>query len=302
MNEKKILISVCIATYKREKLLERLLQSLTEQVLEQNIKIEIIVTDNNIEESAKSILSKFISTDKILFKYFIQPIKNISLTRNVCVENATGDYICFIDDDETADKNWIGNLLDCFQKFNADGAFGYVEPVFDKGVPSHFKNRSFYFSPMGKTGSLAKFFFTTNAIVKSELIKNEDGPFNSAYGLTGGEDVHLFERLERKGAFFVNCREAVTFEFIPIERTNNKYLYKRALRGGQAFARRKLERKNNFIEKFKILSKASLMIFFSLTFYCLRFYSKFYKIEYIQILGASVGKIRSLFKFYKIIH
>jgi succinoglycan biosynthesis protein ExoM len=302
MNEKRILISVCIATYKREKLLEMLLQSLTEQVLEQNIMIEIIVTDNNIEESAKSILRKFISTDKISFKYFIQPIKNISLTRNVCVENATGDYICFIDDDETADKNWIGNLLNCVHKFNADGAFGYVEPVFDHIIPGHFKQREFYFSAVGNTGSIAKFYYTTNCLIKTELIKSERIPFDPDYGLTGGEDVHLFERLVNKGAKFICSKEAVTYEFIPQNRGNYKYLFNRALRGGQSYLRRNLERRNELFFKIKVLTKIIFRFLYGIFLFFLYPISKKKSVLGMLSIGDAIGKTRALFFKFKALY
>ncbi len=95
----------------------------------------------------------------------------------MCVANANGDYICFIDDDETASEYWINNLYDTMKKYKSDGVFGYVETVFDKKIPAHFHNREFYFTPVGETGTRAYYYFTTNALIKSEILKNEDGPF-----------------------------------------------------------------------------------------------------------------------------
>ena len=46
------------------------------------------------------------------------------------VDKSSGDYIAIIDDDETADKHWIRNLIDTLVKFDADVVFGYVLPVF----------------------------------------------------------------------------------------------------------------------------------------------------------------------------
>ena len=295
----KTLVSVCIATYKREKLLERLLLSITKQQLEKNIEIEVIVTDNDPDSSTKSIIEKIKNSHSIILKYFVQSSKNISLTRNMCVANSSGDYICFIDDDEIADENWVSNLLSCLMKFNADGAFGYVEPIFDAKIPDHFKRREFYFSPVGETGTTAKFFYTTNCIIKAEFIKSEETPFDPNYGLTGGEDVHLFERLFYKGAKFINCKTALTFEYIPSERASYKYLFNRSLRGGQSFARRRLERNNTLVYKMMILLKSIIMIICYSVLLVFIFYSENFRIKYFQILGASFGKLRSLLGFYK---
>ncbi len=301
MNEKRILISVCIATYKREKLLERLLQSLTEQVLEQNIMIEIIVTDNNIEESAKSILRKFISTDKISFKYFIQPIKNISLTRNVCVENATGHYICFIDDDETADKNWIVNLLDCVQKFNADGVFGYVIPRFEEGINDKFKQREFYFSKMSESGSHARFMFTTNALVKSEIIKKNNVLFDPDYGITGGEDANFFGKLKKEGAKFVNCKEAISYEFIGKQRTTIKFFLRRNIRGGQTYSRNFITDAKQF-QKVQLFIKSLLKLLIGILLFIPSLVYVKARINSLKLLGSGIGEILGLIGKPKDIH
>ena len=296
------LISVCIATYKRESLLEKLLLSLDKQELPPNIKLEIVVTDNNAEGSARRILKKFTHSDKYCYKYLIEPEKNISLARNKCVENALGEYLCFIDDDETASESWIKNLYDALIKYNADAVFGYVEPVFDQKIPLHFQHREFYFSPVGKTGTEALFYFTTNAIVKADLIKSEDIPFDRAYGLTGGEDAHLFERLIGKGAKFVVSREAISYENIPHERGTTVYLFNRALRGGQAFVRRKLELNLKLYYKFIVLSKALIVLLINSIFLPFLIFNKELGIKCVQKIGASIGKLRALFGVLKISH
>lgn len=295
-------ISVCIATYKREKLLVELLNSLVNQSLPPHIKLEVIVVDNDSDGSAEKIVQKFQGSGSYVFKYFIQPEKNISLTRNKCVENSSGKFICFIDDDETASTEWIISFYNAVSKYNADGAFGYVEPVFDNSIPEHFRKREFYFSKFGETGLESRFYFTTNAIVKADLVKNEQGPFNPSYGLTGGEDAHMFERLANKGAKFIDCREALTFEFIPSNRASLSYLYNRALRGGQSFARRKLELKDNISFRILIFLKAFIMIFKSLVLIMFGFFSVNNRIKSIQVIGASVGKLRSAFNCYKTLY
>ena len=299
MIKNQILISVCIATYKREELLKNLLQSLLLQELPTFSTMEIILVDNDSFASAKRIFQQFNNTEKIQFKYLIQPEKNISLTRNMSVKNASGEYLCFIDDDETADENWIMNLLKCILDFRVDGAFGYVEPVFNENIPDYFKHREFYFSSVGTSGSKARYYYTTNCMIKSELIKTENIPFNPSYGLTGGEDVHLFERLAKKGAKFVYCKEAVTYEFIPRNRANFKYLFNRALRGGQSYLRRRLENKSHLLFKVSIILKVILRIISGLIFLALYPFSKNKSILGIISIGDAIGKSRALLSKFK---
>ncbi len=80
-----ILVSVCIATYKRAELLKKLIDSLSFQKLNDDIKFEIIVVDNDKSASASEVVDKYKETVNFNLKYFIQPVKNISLTRNMAV-------------------------------------------------------------------------------------------------------------------------------------------------------------------------------------------------------------------------
>ncbi len=133
--EKQIVCSVCIATFKRPALLRKLIQSLFDQKKIDDIILEIIIVDNDIEKSAKEIVSEFSDQTSITISYYEQPIQNISLTRNMTLDKSSGEYIAIIDDDETADNYWIRNLIDTIVRFNADAVFGYVIPVFPRNTP-----------------------------------------------------------------------------------------------------------------------------------------------------------------------
>ena len=298
----KKLVSVCIATYRRAPLLEKLLTSIQAQSVPENLSLEAVVVDNDSGGSAERVVQRFSDVGGMSFKYFVQPVKNISITRNTCLKHAAGDFICFIDDDETASRDWVGQLYNALIKYDADGVFGYVEPVFDESIADHFKRREFYFSPLLDTGSESRFWFTTNCMVKAETIKICETPFNPKYGLTGGEDSHLFDRLVRKGARFVDCREAVSFEFIPANRGTKRYLFNRALRGGQSAARRQIEQNRTFAFKRRVFSRALTNIFYSSVFYILKFHCSRTRIQKIQLMGSSIGKMRAVFSRYKLLY
>ncbi|MCZ2223140.1 MAG: glycosyltransferase, partial [Chitinophagales bacterium] len=117
---KEKICSVCIATFKRPELLRKLVQSLFDQKAIDDILLEIIIVDNDIQLSAKDIVASFTNTSFISISYFSQPVQNISLTRNMSLEKASGHYLAIIDDDEIADQYWIRNLIDTIEKFNAD--------------------------------------------------------------------------------------------------------------------------------------------------------------------------------------
>ncbi len=190
--------SICINTYKRPFLLKKLLDSINDQVVDGDIQIEIIVVDNDPEKQAESIVTQTANYLKYPICYFTQPIKNISLTRNVAVKHATGEFILFIDDDGYADKLWVKNMLNCSMKYNADAVFGRVIPYFDEETPEWIKKGGFFERDCPPTGQSPEFTRTGNCLIKADLLKSVDGPFDPEYGLTGGSDTHLFTSLLKK--------------------------------------------------------------------------------------------------------
>jgi len=293
--------SVCIATYKRPKLLDELLTSLINQNLTENIKIEIIVVDNDSQTSAKNICTNF-RHNNISLKYFIQPQKNIALTRNKAVKEATGEYILFIDDDEKASPDWIINLSNTLISYQADAVFGRVISYFKNKVPNWLKETYIYNRPSPATGSSPLFTSTNNCMIKSSLIKNMEGPFEAEYGLTGGSDSKLFAILTNKGAKFVSCYEAWVSEEIPAERTKLGYLIKRVFRTGNNHTRILIElagknkRKIQIKEFFISLCYMSIGLFLAF----ITIFNKKWRFHWMLKSVSNLGRFFAVLKYYPI--
>ncbi len=231
-SEKQIVCSVCVATFKRPELLRKLIQSLFYQKKIDEILLEIIIVDNDVEKSAKEIVAEFSDTSSITISYYEQPIRNISLTRNMALDNSSGQFIAILDDDETADQYWIRNLIDTSVKFNADAVFGYVIPVFDPDIALWKRQREIYFLPLGKTGDPPLFCYTTNCLIKADKVNKINLRFDPKYGLTGGEDSVFFDLLSKYQSKYVVCREAISYEVVPQYRTELKFICNRYFQKG----------------------------------------------------------------------
>ena len=108
-------ISVCICTYKRARLLARLLTELENQITDQLFTYSVVVADNDYAKSGKNVVQSFNARHKIGVRYCNEPEQNIALARNKAVENADGYFVAFIDDDECPASNWLLNLQDVQQ-------------------------------------------------------------------------------------------------------------------------------------------------------------------------------------------
>lgn len=294
-------ISICIATYKRDDLLRELLQSLSKIILPDQINIETIIVDNDKDGTAQMVVSEFADEVKLNIRYFIQPIKNISLARNTALQNAGGELIAFIDDDETADEKWLYNLYNCLKNYNSDGVFGLVVPRFEEGINDKFKKRGYFFSNMGVTGSEAKYMFAGSVLFKSELVKKNKIFFDPEYGITGGEDADFFNRLKQRGAKFINCREAISYEFISKYRTTNKFFLIRNIRGGQTYARNFIKYKGEIFIGV-LVPKAFAKLILGIALFFIGIFNTDLKIKSLIYLGSGIGEIRGSLGFYKNIH
>ena len=302
--EKQIVCSVCIATFKRPALLRKLIQSLFEQKKIDDIILEIIIVDNDIERSAKEIVSEFSDTSLVTISYYEQPIQNIALTRNMAVDKSSGHYIAIIDDDETADNYWIRNLIDTVVRFNADAVFGYVLPVFPHSTPVWIQQREIYFMPMDKTGDPAFSYYTTNCMIKASNVRKFNLRFDPEYGLSGGSDRVFFDLLSEYKFKFVVCREAITYETIPAHRTKLKSICNRQIQKGNNYGRIVIASGNNKFHKitFFLLIKSLLGIGYyglqSLIFLPFRRKWIFSLIR----LCLNVGKLLAIFKLKLLIY
>lgn len=227
-------ITVCICTYKRPELLRRLLTKLEQQQTEGLFDFSIVIVDNDKLRSAYQTVTEYAMQSQINVNYFVEPEQNIAMARNKTIENAKGDYVGFIDDDEFPESQWLLNLYKAIQHYKADGILGPVLPYFEISPPSWVLKGKFFERPAPATGQALDWQNTRtgNALLKKELFIKGDTWFDPSYG-SGGEDRDLFKRMIAKCHKFIWCNEAAVFEIVPPYRWGKKILIKRALLRGK---------------------------------------------------------------------
>src|SRR6267378_3005168 len=127
---KKNHISVCICTYRRPELLRRLLCKLEEQEVEGLFEYSVVIADNDKSESARETVKSFARQSRIRVEYHVEPEQNIALARNMAVRHASGDFVAFIDDDESPIDEWLLRMHGALLRYGADGVLGPVKPLF----------------------------------------------------------------------------------------------------------------------------------------------------------------------------
>lgn len=225
-------ITVCVCTYKRRQFLERLLKGLADQEASGLFTYSIVVVDNDCLESAKAVVSEFAAAAAVPVRYCVEPQQNIALARNKAIDNADGDFIAFIDDDEFPTETWLLKLFDACKQYGVDGVLGPVKRHFDQTPPDWITRGNFYEREVAPTGSALDWRDgrTGNVLLKKELFVNNPEPFKREF--RGGEDTDFFRRMIERGHKFIWSDEAIAYEVVPPMRWKRTFMLKRALLRG----------------------------------------------------------------------
>jgi glycosyltransferase involved in cell wall biosynthesis len=224
-------------------------------------RYSIVIVDNDRSESARQTVESFGRQSNISIGYYVEPEQNIALARNKAVENAKGDFVAFIDDDEFPNEGWLLSLYKAFHEFRADGVLGPVKPLFEVEPPSWITRGRLCERESLQTGTIirdSKYTRTGNVLLSRRLFHDEETPFDPRFGKTGGEDGHFFRKMIRKGYVFVWCNEAYVSETVPPERLKRSYFLKRALLQGSALAN---SEKVSFFSSGGLKSLAALILY-----------------------------------------
>jgi len=229
-------VSVCVATFRRPRGLARLLASLLRQKLPDGLAFEILVVDNDPRGGARESVPPELARASNL-RWLAEPRQNIAHARNAALEQARGDWIAFIDDDEEAGEDWLASFWAGVECDAGDAFFGPVTPLLEVEPRPWLDAPTFYGRTRHASGTPlgVEAVSTSNAFVRRAALG--DHRFDPDWGRTGGEDVELFDRLLRGGARCVWWDEAEVSERVPAQRYGLRWLSRRAFNGGLTHTR-----------------------------------------------------------------
>lgn len=227
-------ITVCICTFKRPQLLKRSLEGVARLNTGGLFALSIVVADNDRLESARQVVLEFEASSLVEVCYCVEPRQNIASARNTALQNAKGDFIAFIDDDEFPDRDWLFTLFKAWEMYGADGVLGPVKPFFESEPPGWVIKGGFCDRPEHSSGSKLGWRETRtgNVLLRRQILEGHQEPFRTEFG-NGGEDQDFFKRMMQEGRVFIWSNEAVVYEVVPPERWKRRYMLKRALLRGQ---------------------------------------------------------------------
>lgn len=264
MNKPKITyIVIAICTYKRIDELERCILSLSEMNYP-DIQTEILIVDNDLNKSAEPVFDKFKNQLKI--HYVVEENRGFSSVRNRALRegiNLGASHLAFIDDDEIADKNWLVNHVDFYDKFEEVYiSSGPTYNKFDGDYPKYIVNNSMFKAVSKKElGTIKKTCASGNVFFPLSIVKDNDIYFNEKYNFSGSEDTDFFGRLSKAGFKIGWNFNAVNVEIVQSTRANVKWILKRAFYNGYSVSIIKFSEKKQYLNRmFYIINKFFTLI------------------------------------------
>ena len=109
-------ISIIVPIYNSEKYLDECIQSILEQTYN---NFELILVNDGSDDKSLSICNNYINDDKRI-KLLNLKHKGVQIARNTGIENAKGQWICFIDSDDIVDRDFLQTLIRLVKKYNTD--------------------------------------------------------------------------------------------------------------------------------------------------------------------------------------
>lgn len=190
------MISIIIPIYNAAKFLSKTLSSLISQ--EENSWEAIMVDDGSTDES-NIICSQFVNRDD-RFHYYHQPNSGVSSARNTGLQHARGEWVFFLDADDTLPSNSLSKLMEAYKEgvdliiggyevFDNDGSLIYnvddrVIEVLGRDDAIALMYKPKYYSYLGYIwGKLFKtnIILNNNLSFNSHIVFNEDRLFVTQY-------------------------------------------------------------------------------------------------------------------------
>ncbi|HFI0346425.1 TPA: glycosyltransferase [Streptococcus suis] len=195
-------VSVIIPVYNGEYSLSKCIDSLLKQTFE-NFRIYII--NDGSTDSTSKILENYIDDTRILV--INQSNSGVSSARNVGLDLAKGEYIVFVDADDTVEPNYLEVLISGFFDITTLSICSYNSIDTDRnisktykfieGTLSQDKAIEYLLSEQGPQGYL------WNKMFKSEIIRQHNLRFHSDIFMA--EDLlFVIEYLLKNGSVFIN--------------------------------------------------------------------------------------------------
>jgi glycosyltransferase involved in cell wall biosynthesis len=208
-------ISIVLCTYNNADSLTITLKQIAQQTVTEKTLVELIVVDNNSPDHTAAIVKQIQTESPMVIRYVFEGRQGLSHARNTGVEQASGRYILFTDDDADIPQDWVSSYLKQITETAADCLFSKIDIIWNKPQPWWYSDRfKIHFASIDYGNDVLHVIDNTREFIgKNFCIKKESlielGGFDPALGRSGeklaaGEETFLYKKL-------INSKKSVIY-------------------------------------------------------------------------------------------
>jgi GT2 family glycosyltransferase len=212
-------ISVIIPTYNRASLLERSLESLTDQTLPRD-EFEVVVVDDGSSDWTQSVCTKL--ADRLPLRYFRIENSGISAAKNLGVFASRAPLLLFFDDDDVADPGLLEAHVEAHREHPDEqvAVLGYttwadeleVTPIME--YVTEIGQHLFSYKNLEDGQRLDYTYFWGGRSSCKRALLTTHGSFDQE--MSGIEDMELGFRLAKQGLSVIHTRGAKSYMVRPV--------------------------------------------------------------------------------------
>ena len=195
---------------------------------------EFLIVDNGCSDVTPDLISRYAWPAHWRVRIVREERLGLSNARNRAIAEASGDYVIFMDDDETADPDWLCAYERLIETNTPDAFGGRIKVLFEDTRPAWLQD-----DLLGFLGELNRFDQITRLTSAStsfyggnfglrKAVCDHVGGFDDMLGRkgddnTGGEEVDFYRRLLAAGFHVWWTPEAVINHRIQASKLNRRY-------------------------------------------------------------------------------
>lgn len=186
------MISVIIPLYNVEDYITNCLKSFEEQIYRD---FEVIIVNDGSTDKSVSIVQKFIEKSELNIKLVNQKNSGVSVARNNGLNNATGDYICFVDSDDMVAPEYLSQMVEIINYKKCDMVICGVKAIDEGSSKSKYFFEEYTSEKMSSYEALRRFLYSEivsgvwSLMIKRNII--DENQLRFAEGYRYSEDLEL---------------------------------------------------------------------------------------------------------------
>lgn len=236
-NQNNVKVSIIVAIYNIENFIEKCIKSLITQDYK---NLEIILVDDNSTDNSKKICEEYSKKDPRIRLIVHKQNTKQSGVRNTGLDNATGDYIVFVDGDDWLAPDFVSYMLSVIQENDSDMAINLVNYTTRDLKQAKYRPSELWSAEKATAEMLFPHLTVGvwNKIYKRKFIEENKLRFRT-YLFTAEGDTFINEAAQRANNVAVGCRKVYYYRLNNTTSATTKYDIRQS--EGAIFAFKKIE-------------------------------------------------------------